>query len=135
MKVYALKPDDQENFLSVKSAHFTEDSREALRQHTLSETQADFVWFEDEEPPNKLIIPIMEEEIRQKTETVTLLRTGLEAAEHLMESLSIIIDGFELQGFGKEWQQTYHNWLQRFSKEQLDEEFGPRHPPGADPED
>ena len=59
MKVMALKL-NAEDFLSIKSVYFKPENREATRQHVIKETGADYVWFQDEPPPQAIVDAIEE---------------------------------------------------------------------------
>jgi hypothetical protein len=59
MKVMALKL-NAEDFLSIKSVYFRPENREATRQHVIKETGADYVWFQDEAPPQAIVEAIEE---------------------------------------------------------------------------
>ncbi len=51
MRVCVFNPNNEEEALIIREAHFQEPNREALREHVLYENPGTIVWFEDEQPP------------------------------------------------------------------------------------
>jgi len=78
MKVYCLRP-NHEGFLLIRECNFSETNREPQREHAKSQNQAEFVWFEDEEPPQEVIDILQQEHAKflsQESSDETPTATG-----------------------------------------------------------
>lgn len=56
MRVHVFNPNNEECTLIIREAHFQEENRESWREHVRQETDPEsIVWFEDEDPPAKVL--------------------------------------------------------------------------------
>lgn len=61
MKIFIYEPNGQLEQLLVKSVHFAKANREATREHAMAQHTTDMVWFEDEQPCDKLLDALAQE--------------------------------------------------------------------------
>ena len=54
MKVFMFRLGDGDQTLAIKSMHVTQKRRERVREHILKQG-VDYVWFEDEDPPDEIM--------------------------------------------------------------------------------